>query len=153
MRKKKQVGQTIIEVLIAIAVVSVVMITLASGLTFSVKNTAEAKYRAMATSLAQEAIEIYRRERSLLGWEAFQAEAVSGTYCFNELPSSTAEFAALTPDECTTTIAQVGTQFVREVTVTSTDTMVRLDVEITWNDGANERNVSVVQEFKQWEPN
>jgi Tfp pilus assembly protein PilV len=99
-RSQRQLGQTIVEVLIATAVVGTVLTAVAGALTFSVKNTAQARYRALAASQAQDAVEVFRRERALLGWESFQAEINPGVYCYNTLPTNSTQFFAVTPGAC-----------------------------------------------------
>lgn len=57
--KKKflQSGQTVIEVLIATGVVSLVMTALMATMTLSLQNSSQAKYRSLATKLGQEGID------------------------------------------------------------------------------------------------
>lgn len=144
-------GQTLVEIIIATGVVVVVMVAIASGLSYSVKNTAESRYKALATALGQEVIEVYRRERETLGWERFYTAAPSGTYCLNTLPSTTQEFSTLAAGACATGIAEVGTEFKRQVDVTSSSSTVRLDVSVSWYDGGLFREVILVQEFHPWD--
>ncbi len=153
-RVTTQAGQSIIEVLVAIAVVGVVLTTIASGLTYSVKNTAEARYRSVATALAQDAVEVFRRERSILGWESFYEVFVGApdqVYCFNTLPANSAAFVALSEGACSAGFQQVGTEFRRQVTVDPTGSILTVTVVVSWYDGDNQRSVQVQQDFQQWQ--
>lgn len=148
---KSNSGQTIVEALVATAVVAIILVTLVSGLTYSVKNTAESKYRSLAGNLAQDAIEVFRRERLILGWATFLAETPSGTYCLNTLPSTTTAFVALTTGACTTTFVQSGMNFEREVVVTNTGTEVQLQSVVSWTDGSRTSSVTANQVYREWE--
>lgn len=154
MNRRKRIkpnGQSIIEVLIATGVVGAILTAVAATLTFSVKNSAENKYRSVATTKAQEAIEVFRRERAFLGWETFiDALGSGGVYCLNVLPSNSTAFASLTSSECEAGVAEAGTEFTREAVVTfPTASSVRIQAIVTWYDGAIERDVTVTQELYQ----
>jgi type II secretory pathway pseudopilin PulG len=132
---QSQAGSTIIEVLIATLVVSMVMTAVAAVMTVSVKNTGQLRYRAAASSQAQSALEIFRRERNLLGWESFYAETPGGTYCLNTLPANTAAYVALNLGSCSGTYSHIGNNFEREAIVTKGATDVRVVIVVTWSDG------------------
>ncbi len=150
--KSASPGQTIVEILMATAVVAVVLTAVAGALTFTVKNSAESKYKAVATQKAQEAVEIFRRERAVLGWETFTETLQNGEYCFNELPADSAAFQALTPATCSEGVAEAGTEFTRQVLVTLQDngtevTQVQVESEVTWYDGKVTRSVRATQQL------
>jgi type II secretory pathway pseudopilin PulG len=141
-------GQTIIEVLIATMVVAVVMTAIASTLTSSIRNTTESKFRSLSTSYAQEGLEVFRREKLLLGWASFQDAVTAGTFCLNDLPADTTEFLAMPTGNCTEGVLMSGTELTREglVTVLSS-TQIRVEVTVTWYDGDRQRQVTVTQEY------
>lgn len=158
-RKKQHSGQSLVEVLVATAVVGIVMTAIAAGLLLSVKNTAISKYRAIANAKAQEGLEVFRRERSLLGWTSFVASLREGTICLNSLPSSGDTFSgyiATNANACTGGTEEAGSTFTREadIQVTSvgggTNNQVRVEVIVSWTDGDTVREVSLVQEFKEY---
>jgi Tfp pilus assembly protein PilV len=74
-------GNTIIEVMIAILIIGTVMTALAATMTYSVKNTSEAQYRDIATTLASEPIEVLRHLRSTSNWKAFYDAMPDGSRC------------------------------------------------------------------------
>lgn len=65
----KQAGQSLIEVLLAAAVVGIALTALVSVTTAAVARNREAKERAIATRLAQETVEAYRIVRDTQGWD------------------------------------------------------------------------------------
>jgi len=153
---KDQSGQTIIEVLIATGVIALVMTAVAAGLTLSVQNSSQAKYRALATKMAQESNELFRRERDRLGWESFyevlQADGVLVTYCIGEtIPATTQDFIDLSAGACGGGFPFAGTSYERETTVelVSAD-LVRVETDVTWTDGTRERSVVLTQELQDW---
>jgi len=145
-------GQTIIEVLVATLIVSLVMTTIAAGMTFSVRSTAESKFRNLGSSLAQQGLETFRENRALLGWTRFKEAVASGTFCINELPTTTAAFVAMTASDCTSGAVIAGTEFTREALVdVQSETKVRVEISVKWYSGDIQKNVTVVQEFQQYE--
>jgi prepilin-type N-terminal cleavage/methylation domain-containing protein len=150
-------GSTLIEVLVAILIMAIVLTGLSAALTYSLKNSAQADYRQVATRHAQDVIEILRKERSELGWTAFESSFNGGnTYCVgtNQIsfddPTVSKEFSTGT---CTgnVTVAQSPVTFTRSfrrIGNTTDVSLVSVEVTVTWNDGAATRDVRLVQEFR-----
>ena len=144
-------GSTIIEVLVVTTMITVVMTAIVAGLSFSVKNTAEARYREVAATEAQKAMEVFRRERVALGWERFAAQllGISGELCLNNLPDSFANLSTRGLCSDWYTPIHVGTAFKREAVVSSpSQTQVMVTVTITWQSADDERQLEVFQEFR-----
>ncbi|HEX7017378.1 MAG TPA: hypothetical protein VF209_00515 [Patescibacteria group bacterium] len=149
-----QRGQSIIEVLIATLVVGLVMVAIAAVLTMSVKNTAEGRYRNVATSEGQQVLEIFRRERVRLGWSAFQTALIGGEYCLNSLPAADDELAdtlAQNIGVCEESYELGGTAFTRDVLVQKTADEVVVVVTVGWLDGDQPREVVLEQEFREYQ--
>jgi len=156
MKKKFQTGSTIIEVLIATVVVGLVLTSVAALLTVSVKNTAQLRYRSQATTAAQSALEVFRRERGNLGWEAFYTAIQDGTYCLNNLPANSTAFVGMPRGTCNTTFELLNTSFKRQALVAKTDNpdgtqQVRVDMTMSWFDGVRPQQVTLSQIFKRVE--
>jgi len=155
--KKNQLeaGSTIIEVLIATVVVGMVMTAVAALMTVSIKNTALLRYRAAATTQAQSGLEIFRRERNLLGWESFFESLDTSVYCLNTMPANSTEFVALPAGECQNTIQLLGNSFEREALVTKidgasdADDEIRVELVLRWLDGVRSQSVTLTQIFKK----
>src|SRR3990167_4923802 len=93
-----QRGSSLIEIVVATGVMALVLTAILSGLTLSLKTNAESEYRSHAVKRAQEGLEVFRRERTLLGWDIFVAGFTSDTYyCLQTLP---APKTAFTTGEC-----------------------------------------------------
>lgn len=106
MKQKQKRGQTIVEVIIAIAVVSVVITAVAAVISVSLQNTSRAKANVIGTKFTQEGIEYFRAQRNLMGWEFFlmtlSQPGSSVDYCLATLPYSTNDGLAAVPNRpCT----------------------------------------------------
>lgn len=152
MQKKAQRGSGMIEILIATAVVGLVMTAVAAGLILSIKNSAVSKNKIFASTRAQEAMEVFRRERVLLGWSQFQDAANTDTYCLNDLPADSAAFIAMPGGTCTGVLQTLNGDFIREavVNVVSAD-QVNVEIIVSWQDIDIARSTSLIQEFKRYE--
>ncbi|MBP7740742.1 hypothetical protein KA089_00995 [Candidatus Woesebacteria bacterium] len=144
--KKLQQGSTIIELLISLMVVGLVVTAVAAASTYSIKNTGEARFRQVATTLGQEVIEKSRNEKSRLGFINFSNLVGDNAYCFDTVP---ADFQTSLPTAglcgSTEVVSVAGSDFTREVTFTSTATEVVVEVDISWDDSGSPRTVQLVQ--------
>lgn len=147
-----QSGQTIIEVLIASVVVAMVLTAVAAALTVSVRNTAQSRFQEIARSRAQSGLELYRRERTALGWQAFRNTLTDGVYCINTLPANSTQFTALSHGACSTGETVIGNNFTREARVTTNGPdEVRIDITSGWVDGTLDKEVTLSQIFQRYE--
>ncbi len=148
-------GSSLVEIVIVTGVMGLVLTAIVAGLTLSLKTNAEAEYRAQAVKRSQNAMEVFRRERTVRGWDTFLASFTDGaTYCLAELPEPSAEFVS---GECEDgqSIVVSGIDFYREATIdidttTPSDPQVRVQINTTWDSGGGERNVELVQVFRQF---
>lgn len=85
--RKRQHGQTLIEIIIATTVVGIVMTSVVAVITVSVRNAARAKAKALGTKYTQEGIEYFRAQRNLMGWESFYGylNTRDPRYCLDSL--------------------------------------------------------------------
>lgn len=154
--KFSQKGSSLIEIIVATGVMALVLTSIVAGLTLSLKTNAEIEYRSQSIKRAQEAMEVFRRERTLLGWEGF-ADALRGnaSYCFVDLPEPREAFPSGT---CGTddTIVISGQEFTREATVTVDETdptspLIRVEMVVSWTTNENVKDVELVQVFRRWD--
>lgn len=149
MKKKYQAGQTLIEVILVTVIVASVLTALAASVSMSSRNTSKNKELSMATSLVQETLEMFHKERYALGWATFQSALLDGTYCFNTLPSTSADFVASSLGECAAEDVITDTNYQREATLTILADQVKVVSTVTWIDGDQERQVQAEQTFKE----
>ncbi len=140
-------GSTLVELLIAMMIVGTIVTAVAAGVTSSVKNNAEARYREVATNLGQEVLEVMRKERSQLGWVHFY-QALSGTqYC---VPAGVRDVTGfLSGSSCTVT--EANTTFSRILSITKTGgNELSATVTVTWvRSPGNTSQITLTQEFRE----
>ena len=147
-------GSTLIELLIATMIVGTIVTAVAAGVTNSVKNNAESRYREIATVLAQQAMEVMRSERSNLGWANFYDQLSDGTYC---APTGMDELSDLSGNMAACTITESNYDFTRQVVLTKTngaDPAVMVEITVSWERRAGAySDVKVTQTFKNYTKN
>jgi len=150
-RRSKIEGQSIVEVILGVLVVTLVLTAVAAGMSQSVKNTAESKFRNLATNYAQAGMEMFQTQRNLLGWDRFYEATGPGTYCLNVLVFSSEGYSNLPSGECAEDKIIAGTSFTREanVTVPAADS-IKVEIVVTWDDSGQTRQVSIAQDFRQY---
>lgn len=151
---QSQSGQTVIEVLIATMAVSMVMITVMSSMVLSIVNTTQSRQQSAAATLAQEPIEVLRRERARLGWQIFYDALPETTYCLNALPETSEDFLALSSTSaggCGDTINDGGFIYSREMTITKPvgTEIMEVSVYVEWLKAGGETTSLSVQQTLQ----
>lgn len=141
-------GQTLIEILLATTVVAMVLTAIVAGLSLSVRNTGHARLQNSAVKYANETLEVFRRERQILGWESFRTALASDTYCINDLPTTSSGFVALSAGECAPETYISDTIFQREAMVAAGSDEVQVESVVTWAEGGKEKQVMVEQRFR-----
>lgn len=157
MTRSSRSGQTLIEILIAITLIVMVLLTLVAGLTLGIRNNRFAKDQVLAKDYTRAAIESLRDFRSQLGWEAFfaavSADGQTSTYCLPTLPQTVAEFIALSNNVCLTSDVIPATTYKRDVQMTipagKTDE-IQAKVRVLWMDGTKSHESTSTIVLKQW---
>lgn len=169
MINKNETGQSLLEVIAAVAVIMVAAVVLTSAMTNAMANVRLAKERVIAARLAQEGVEWIRVERAGAGnWENFISglsdaddqiapDPNHGTvyYCIDQDFASfvgTSKFSVAQIDNsapCANTINIAGTDYIREVKAIYTDSAnpVAVTSELRWNSRNIEQKVSVFSEL------
>ncbi len=123
----KNKGQTLVEMIVVIGVVVVLATGIIAGTSISLSRGQGSQNRAMATTYAQEGIELARQLRDE-GWTAFAAMGTAPTvYCVG----ADGAFLQASPS-CTPNISNL---FTRSVTLALSGPDMSVDVLVTW--GAN----------------
>jgi len=144
-----------VEIVIVTGVMAMVLTAIVAGLTLSLKTNADSEYRSQAVQRSQEAMEVFRRERTIRGWNDFLNSFTSGeTYCLVTLP---APEEAFTSGACSDeqSIVVSGVDFYREAVVTvdtsnPSEPRVQVEISTSWDSGSGPRNVEIVQSFRQF---
>lgn len=156
---RSDAGQSLVETLIAAAIVAILLVALLALGTNSQSNSSYARDLNEATVYSNEIIEFIRSARNDLGWTAFR-EAVladSGTgivkYCAPSLPANFADFS--NSASCTFSNANIaGTIFWRQAEIElniNPDLPLTLTVSTFWTRGTDQTADAIIEtQLTRW---
>lgn len=155
-QRKVDAGFTMVEVLVAVAVVAMVMTAVVAGVSFSVRNTRYARDKSLAVRHAQESIEWIRKLRDENGWSVFSADIDADgsqvVYCLSSLPATYAEFVLLGNAVCQSTDVLGGdTIYIREMRLNKTGSSLAVEVSVTWDEGGQTKEVLQRTTLRDWQ--
>lgn len=143
MREK---GQSLFEVLVALTISVLVIVTLVSLVNTSIRNTTFSKNKTIASRYAQEATEWLRGQRDS-DTANFRSRALTATWCLRDLNWSQS-------GSCGATGQITGTPFTRQVSfisnVISGKSVIEANVSVTWSDGQGAHEVRSSTNFSDW---
>lgn len=153
-------GTSIIEVVIATALISVAIISALSLANYSQKQNKYARDLAEATKYASEGADWIRTERNNLGWASIASKTQAdqsnnlATYCLDSLPSASnnQDFLDLTPGECQASNFIPTTRYLRVMTVDTSNIsngILKILLVVSWMEDL-ERQATIELELSQW---
>ena len=150
-------GQTILEVVIAAALISVAIIAALSLSNTTAKETTYSRDFNRATQYNTEAVDWIRSMRDSLGWPSLvdtltSDSPLSVVYCLDSLVTTTAEFIALSNASCGAGEYITGTIFIREITIdlaSAATGEVGVSVTTSWT-GNLPHSVSTETKINRW---
>jgi len=125
--KASNKGQTLVEILLAVAAAGLVLIGLIRVVTISLRNAQFAKNQALATRYAQETMEIIRAYRDQNSWSVFSQES----NCEN--PSGLSSLPSI---------------FNRSIDCSVNGDRVTVTVTVSWNN--NKHKSELISYFTKW---
>lgn len=151
----KQNGSSMLELILALAVSLVIVTTIASVVTVSLRNSLFAKKQSEATRFAQEGMEWLRASKET-DWDVFYGKSSAGgtSYCINSIPPPWPATGA-----CTGTSFIANTIYFRELKMTNKDLIpaapgnesVEAEVTVSWEDGKGRHTTSkLTTQFTDW---
>ena len=155
-----EAGQSLFELVVAVAVSALIISALVSLATLSIGNSIFSKNKALAANYAQEATEWLRGQRDNNA-DTFFAAAVANTnnqgygYCLTSLTSLVS--LKLVPNIATSANCSPLTEnstFTRYVILTSSNqsgkTVVEADVVVSWSDARGFHEITSATNFTDW---
>ena len=143
---KNQKGQSLFEVVLALAVISIIIVALVFLASNSIRNTTFSKNKTLSARFSQETVEWLRGERDA-DWAAFDAHALaSSKYCLQTL-----DFEDLGTCDDGDFLAE--TNLVRELTLTRiglNSDQVQAEIEVSWSDAQGDHATTFVTDFTDW---
>jgi Tfp pilus assembly protein PilV len=150
MKIKSTSGQSLIEVLTALAVVLLVLVALIRATTMSMRSGSFSKSQAQASSYAQEAIEWIRAERDK-DWDnniAVRANDLGNKLCLTRL-----EWPIVSGGCGEGDYLEANQRFKREVTLTSVGgagNQVEVEVVVSWQESGGEHQSKLTTYLSNW---
>lgn len=145
-KSKLEMGQSLFEVVVAIAISALVMVSVVALATLAVRNTTFSKNKTLASRYAEEALEWLRNERDK-DVSAFLNKAQIPKWCLNQLSWSN-------QNPCSPNEKITGTPFLREVSFSNVglppDTIIEAVVKVEWVDSQGSHLVQNVTNFADW---
>jgi Tfp pilus assembly protein PilV len=136
----RNLGQSIFEVIIAIGVIAVVLVTLVSLMVTAQRNTNIAKDRSEASRLAQELTEWLRGQRDA-SWGNFYTQAGTSPFCFNTLDWTHGGTCG----------DYLNSRFRREASFVRVDpNRVTVTIRVSWSDSAGTHDSQTQTIFTNW---
>ena len=139
-------GTSIIEILIATAMIGLVILSAMSLINRSQSQNTYARNLSEATKYATQAADWVRQQRDILGWTTLASKDV-GPYCLTNLPT---DFNSLpTPGACDSSdyLANI---FFRQITLdTSTPNVLKVTITVSWSEQVP-RETSIEMELTPW---
>lgn len=145
----KKSGFTLIEVLIATSIMSIVFTTIASVVAISLRNTSINTRRIIGTHMADELQEWLRGEKDD-DWETYVTK--TGMWCFNPEPVAVWGTKINNTSECAYAMSSNKFEYKRIATITQEGNVYKTKVEFTWVEGTLTQVYKVTNEtyYSQW---
>lgn len=134
----RSLGQSLVEVLVAVGIVSLVLVAIVAGVTLAIKNASFSRNQTSATRYAQEAMEWLRNQRDQ-DWNAFVLR--SGPFCLNSLSWKTGTCSSFS----------LGNIFKREAVLSGSDPRIEVKVTVSWQDAGGTHQSELVSYFTKWQ--
>lgn len=138
-------GQSLVEILVAIGVVTLVLTALVAAVVMAIRGVNFSKQKIKATSLAQEGVEWVRNQRGNLGWSDFYALATAAgiRYCLASLDFG--EIGSCGEAQL------IDSYYTRELVLTASGSdEVGVVVTVTWQEN-QEFESKIETTLKRWE--
>lgn len=144
MRKYEQ-GQSLFEVVVAIAISALVIVTIVSLTSSSIQNSSYSKDKTLASTYVQEATEWLRGQRNN-DMAGFLTHTETPLWCLNDLPTAWSHVGACGDGEYI-----LGTPFTRQVvfarSLVGGKNLIEADVTVSWTDSKGIHEVTSATNF------
>lgn len=144
MKKNKNSGFTLIEVLVVLSILSVFLVSAVTISIVTVRNLINSQNKILATRYAEGLKEWLRGEKEE-GWDAFILK--TGTWCFSEDPITTWPLLArdCEPDE------KINVIFKREANIAiDSANRIYIDITVSWDQGNETVSIPISTVFEKY---
>lgn len=149
MKQKFKAGQSLIEMVIAIGMMSFLMVAILSVTSLSIKNTRVAQDRSQAVGLAQEGIELMRTYRDF-SWTDFYNLANGQSYILEDNWTVESGLSQIGCDQ--TNYFDASNYYSRCVSLSTVEVnSVVIEVVVYWQEGSQLKSISQSTTLSLWE--
>lgn len=152
LNNKKQSGIGLVETIVALGVAIIVVTSLVSLSVFTLRTSTQSKRLISGSKMANNELELVRAVRdSQVTWDDFISEVSSctqGAPC--NVNSTTFSVQSGTKISDDITISFYATDPINLDTVETTDDVVRINVNATWNVGTDIKNANIYTDLSRW---
>jgi Tfp pilus assembly protein PilV len=142
---KEEKGQSLFEVVLALAIAALIIIAIVALATISIRNANFSRNQSLATRHAQESIEWLRGQRDE-DWDTFAVRALTPLWCLKSLSWTSAIIG-----ECGSSGFISDTIFKREVSFLILDaSSIDTEVKISWQDTQGLHETKTITTFTDW---
>ena len=139
-------GQSLFEVVIALAISTIIIVTLVSLVSSSIRNSTFSRNKTLASRHAQEATEWLRGQRDT-DIETFRTNVLTIIWCMKDL-------AWTISGPCAAGDKIPGTSFSREISFTSSSVsgkvVMEANIRVFWEDSQGDHEVTSATSFSDW---
>ncbi|KKU82987.1 MAG: hypothetical protein UY10_C0017G0007 [Microgenomates group bacterium GW2011_GWA2_47_8] len=137
-------GQTIVEIIVVVGVAVILVTALVASSTIALKSGQFGKMKSTAVQYAQEALEMTRNMRDK-SWDDFYTygdSLPSENWCLDKQGTWTPQVISC--------LVNIDSIYTRTVTFAWQDPQMKVDVVVSWADGAKAYNATLSTYFTQW---
>lgn len=149
---KSESGQSLFEIILALAITTLITVALVALTATSIRNTTFSKNKTLASRYSQEAMEWLRGERDTDFSVFKEIRAANPLYCLPSLSWSGASGATI--GACTSGREIANTLFRREISFSTTSIacgdLIEAGVKVYWTDSQGIHEVRSVTCFSDW---
>ncbi len=149
----KQAASTLIEVLIAVSIIALVLTAVGSMISMSIKLADSNEKQQLALQKAEEALEFFRKERSINSWYTFSTSlADEAIYCVSDLPESVASMSAQLGVCADDDVLEAARYKFKRQAVIDFDGLnsVKVSIGLNWQEGTKSKSLSLEQSFENY---
>lgn len=149
----KQKASTLIEILVAVSIIALVLTSVGAMITMSIRLADGNEQQQLALQKAEEALEFFRKERSINSWHSFSTPLEDGeSYCINSLPTSVASMSAQLGTCGETEFLEAAKYpFQREALVQfNNEESVKIVIGVAWQNSSKDKSLSIEQNFENY---
>ena len=150
-------GQTILEILVAAAIITTLFVGLLSLNTNSMKGSTYTKELNQANEYASQLADWLKNQKNTLGWTTLfdllneDTNNDYVTYCFNNLPTSLNNFRNLSNSNCPSSSYITNTNFQRSAVfdlASHNQGIINVEITVQWEEGAKQVNLNT--QLNRW---